>query len=394
MGKTILWANDFPPVVSGIATFFYNLWVELPKERTVVIAPKAKGYREFDRQRDVVVKRIWLPLGESIWAKVIKTLLTLIWSLYLSLVVRPRKFHCGQVLSSGIAGLLCKRLFKIAYVVYVYGSETFRLGKGRRGKWLMRKVLNESQTVVSISDSTSKELEGFGVNRKKIVKICPGVDSRRFCPKAKDKDLTERLGLDGMKVILTVARLDQRKGHDMVMKALSRISREKKTKSVQGEELNPVYSKYVIVGKGIEEERLKELSGKLEIEDTVLFTGYVPDDQIVDYYNLCDVFVMPNRVTKGTSLEGDIQGFGISFVEAAACEKPAIAGRSGGTAEAVLDGVTGILVEPESEKEIADAIRRLIEDEELALKMGRAGRERAKKEFDWQKLAKSVEEIL
>ena len=103
---------------------------------------------------------------------------------------------------------------------------------------------------------------------------------------------------------------------------------------------------------------------------------------------------MPNRITEGTALSGDIEGFGISFIEANACGKPVIGGRSGGATEAIQEGITGLLVDPTSVKELADAVEHLSKDRELAERLGRQGRERVERSFDWQYLAQQLEEIL
>lgn len=379
--KAILWANDFPPVVSGIATYFYNLWRYLPEESTVIVAPKAAGYRVFDAKHRLRVRRIWLPLGQSGLAKVVKTFLTIFSALRIAASGVPVKFHCGQVLSSGIAGWLCKKLFDVPYVVYVYGSETIRLGRGKVMARLMRRVLRESQWVVPNSDFTAREFETFGVDHGKLKKISPGVDPDFFRPGPKDPSLVERFGLEGKSVLLTVARLDVRKGHDMVMRALRRVT--KKVEDVV----------YLIVGRGQEEERLRRLASKLGLEDKVIFAGYVPDAELPRYYNVSDVFVMPNRITQETPLAGDVEGFGISFLEAGACGKPVVAGRSGGAEEAVSDEATGLLVDPNSEEEIAEAIVRLLEDRAWAQGLGEQGRRRAEMS-SWQNLAEQLVEIL
>ena len=167
----------------------------------------------------------------------------------------------------------------------------------------------------------------------------------------------------------------------MVMRGLARLH-------ARGEDVI-----YLIVGRGREEARLRELASELGLEDRVAFAGYVPDGDLPRYYRVCDLFVMPNRVTQGTALEGDIEGFGISFLEANACGKPVIGGRSGGAIEAVEEGVVGVLVDPESEEEIAAAIGTLLEDRSLARRLGENGRRRVEDAFDWRYLARQVEEI-
>ena len=294
---------------------------------------------------------------------------------------RPSRFHCGQVLSSGVPGWVCKRLFGVPYVVYVYGSESARLGRGLQG-WLMRRALEECDRVVANSDATSAEFRTFGVPEARIVRVYPGVDPHRFRPGPKDPEGVRRYGLEGKRVLLTVARLDQRKGHDVVIRALGRLR-----------ETHPDLV-YLIAGMGREEARLRSLAESLQVKDRVRFAGFVPESDLPSVYNLCEVFVMPNRVTEGTRLEGDVEGFGISFVEAGACGKPVVAGRSGGAGEAVLEGTTGLLVDPRSESEVAEAIGRLLENPQEARRLGEAGRCRAESMFDWDHLVRDIERIL
>lgn len=381
MPRSILWANDFPPVTSGIATFFVNIWRRLPSDRVMVIAPRMPGDVEIDRALPFPVRRIALPLGENRPAKAIKTVLTILHCLLVSVFRRPAKHHCGQVLSSGIAGWLCKKLFGVPYVVYVYGSETVRFHRGCSRR-LMRAVLRESDLVIANSAYTASEFERFGVASGRLRVIYPGVDTARFRPAPPDPALIDRWGLDGKRVLLTIARLDERKGHDAVIRSLAALANDMPDLV------------YLIGGRGREENRLRRLTQNLGLDDRVIFTGYVPDEDLPKYYNLCDVFVMPNRVTTQTALTGDIEGFGISFIEAGACGKPVVAGRSGGAVEAVVDGETGLLVDPESPDAVVDAIRRLLADPALAHRLGQAGRQRVETAYDWRDLAKQVAEIL
>lgn len=382
MSRSILWVNDFPPVTSGIATYFVNIWRYLPSDRVVVIAPKMPGTAEIDRSLPFTVQRLTFPLGETGRAKGLKTLLTVIYCFMISLTQRPSRHHCGQVLSSGIAGLICKKLLRIPYVVYVYGSETIRLGTSGLSRWLMRTILCESDWVIANSAYTAEEFRTFGVDEDRLRVIYPGVDPERFRPADPDGPLIERYGLEGKRVLLTVARLDERKGHDTVIHALASLM----------EDIPDLV--YLIAGKGREEARLRQLSIDMGVGERVLFAGYVPDEDLPDYYNLCDIFVMPNRVTTDTVLAGDIEGFGITFVEAGACGKPVIAGRSGGAVEAVVDGETGLLVDSRSPEAVAEAIRCLLQDRTLADRLGEAGRRRIEAVYDWRLLAKQVEEIL
>lgn len=377
MPHSLLIANDFPPVTSGIATAFAELWRRLPPDRTRILAPGMPGAEAIDDAYPIPVRRIRLPLGETTRAKFGKTAITALYLLIHSLKERPARIHCGQVFSSGLAGLMCKRLYGIPYTVWVYGSETARLAQSGRTANLMRRILSESECVIANSNATADEFRAFGVPDARLCRIYPGVDPDRFVPALPDPGRIANL--QNKRILLTIARLDRRKGHDRVIRALPHL---------------PGDVVYLIGGKGREEPRLRQLANDLNVAHRVHFLGFVPDSDLPALYNLCDVFVMPNRVTEGTALAGDIEGFGISFIEAGACEKPVVAGRSGGAVEAVLHEQTGLLVDPTSETDIACAISRLLDNPELAHRLGRQARQRILREFDWRILARQVEAIL
>ncbi len=380
---SLLITNDFPPIVSGISTVFYQIWKRLPPDRIMILAPKAPGCNEFDKRESFHIIRKRIPTGESGKTKLLKMVLNIFYTLYYTRKYNIGKLHCGQILSVGPAGLICKKLFGIKYSVYVYGSETLRFGNSRMMSWLMKKVIEEAEELVPNSEFTMHEYERWGISQEKMVTIVPGVDSVFFHPHGKSRYLVEKHRLQDKQIIMTVGRLDERKGHDMVIRAMSHVVKQFP---------NVVY---MIVGKGREEQRLKNLADNLKLHDLVVFTGFVADESLPDYYNLCDVFVLPNRETElHGQLRGDYEGFGVVFLEAGACGKPVIAGKSGGSCEAVVDGGTGLMVDPRSESEIAHAIERILADKNFASRLGMAGRNRAEKEFDWQHIAKTMEDML
>ncbi len=184
-------------------------------------------------------------------------------------------------------------------------------------------------------------------------------------------------------MLLTVGRLDERKGHDTIIASLPKILQREPD------------AVYLIVGKGRTLSHLQKLAKENGVEDKVIFAGYVPDEDLPDYYRLCDVFILANRITeKDTTLAGDVEGFGIVFVEANSTGKPVIGCHSGGVVESVEDGKTGILVEPGNSEAIADAVIQLFGDEDKRKKMGEYGRERAVEKFEWDKLSKQIEKLL
>jgi phosphatidylinositol alpha-1,6-mannosyltransferase len=383
MKKTLFITNDFPPIVSGISTVFYEFLKRVDRNNYIVIAPKIKGANNTDQKGNIInVKRIWIPTGESAVAKIFKTILDLFYILFFSIIYKPSVIHCGQILSNTPGALLCKKILNIPYIVWVYGSETIRFGKYKILKKMMKWILKEAKRVVVISSFTEDEYIKFGVSRDKIVKLTPGVDTKFFIPKDRDKELIKKYFLEDRIVLLTVGRLDERKGHDMVLEAISGLI--------------PYYPNliYLIVGKGREEERLREIVSKKELKNNVIFVGYVENDRLPDYYNLCDIFILPNRITEKSELKGDYEGFGIVFLEASACGKPVIGGKSGGTFDAIKENITGYLVNPLLPSEIASAIKKLLSDHALREKMGKSGRDWVVKNFDWEILINKFNDIL
>ncbi len=382
INSSLLITNDFPPTVSGIGTVFYNLFRLQPKERFSILCPRDKGYENFDRKDNMSVIRARVPSGESKISKVIKTMANLLYILIYAINNKVKKLHCGQILSNGTAGLLCKKLFKKPYVLWVYGSETVRFGDSGFLAFIMKKVLSSAELIIANSGFTRDEYVRFGADKEKLFIITPGVDTTLFRPEEKPAGLMKKYNLYGKTVLLTVARLDERKGQDMIIEAVYLLKKE-----------YPDIA-YVIVGKGREEERFQQMVQERELQDSVIFAGYVPDEELPDYYNLCDIFVLPNRETENTSLKGDYEGFGTVFLEANACGKPVIGGMSGGVSDAIDDGVTGILVNPRSIEDVTSALENLLSDPHKRDQMGTAGRLRAEKDFDWKILTKKLEKIL
>ncbi len=139
---------------------------------------------------------------------------------------------------------------------------------------------------------------------------------------------------------------------------------------------------YALIGIGEDMQYIKDLALELEVSDRVHLLGHVPADDLPRWYNACNVFAMPNR-----EINGDTEGFGMVFMEAAACGKPSIAGEAGGTGSAIVNEVTGLRVPGDSVEKIRAALSRLLKDDQLAERWGRNGCERANREYDWDVVA-------
>ncbi|MFP4389697.1 MAG: glycosyltransferase family 4 protein, partial [Desulfococcaceae bacterium] len=230
--------------------------------------------------------------------------------------------------------------------------------------------------VIANSRNTRRILEEIGVPPQKIQTIHPGVDAHRFSSEADGNAVRARYGIGDSPLLLTVGRLQKRKGHDMVIRALATV--RKRFPGVR----------YLVVGAGDEEEGLRSLALDLGVSDAVVFAGKLPEEDLPSCYAACDLFIMANR-----TVNQDIEGFGMVFLEANAAGKPVIGGVSGGTQDAIVDGETGFRVDAEGPAAIATAIERLLADPDLRKRMGCAGRRRVEREFGWDRVVEKTRRV-
>jgi len=266
-------------------------------------------------------------------------------------------------MNAGFGGWLGKwgrERWGLPFDIFAYGFEFMKYRRNPIARRFLLNIFKAAERVLTISEFTARELAHFGVPPERITRIPLGVDTERFRPDLDGSELRRRFGRERERVLLSVGRLIPRKGQHLVIHALKRLTQEHP---------NVVYW---IVGRGPERQALKALAKQLGIEHHVHFFDYVPDDQLPLFYAACDVFVLP------TAQVGDsVEGYGLVFLEAAACAKPVLAGRSGGVPEAVIDGQTGILVDPSDPDALADLLTNLLHSPERLQQLGAAGRRRA-----------------
>ena len=371
---------DFPPIVGGVSVLFYNLWRNLPSNEVVILAPDVKGAKELDEKESFKVYRKKHLHYQSPLGRLIKPFFFLAYTLEIVKKERVQSIHCGQLSPIGLATFIASRFYKLPYYVYMVAAEFRMYGRFILLKSYMRFVLRHAEKVFVLSDFAKQEvLRNVRLVENKIVKITPGVNDEHFKPLSKNLEMVKRYQLEGKRVILTVSRLYEHKGHDKVIEAMPLI-----LKKIP----NAVY---LIVGSGPMEKTLKRLVQKLALEDHVIFVGYASDELLPQFYNLCDVFVL---ATREVEKPGWVEGFGIVFLEANACGKPVISGRTGGAVEAVLDQETGILIDPFNINEIAEATVHLLNDPLLASRLGSNGRKRVMEQFAWEEKAKRIGQLL
>ena len=280
--------------------------------------------------------------------------------------------HCARGLPEGLSARLSGR----RYVCWTHGEELGYASTSRELRWLLPRIYTMAAAVVANSRNSAQLLTRWGLDEREVTIIHPGVDVDRFHPGVPPGSWRDRYASQDELVLLSVGRLQKRKGHDLMLSALAKWRPQDP----------PV--RYLIAGDGEERGSLERQADQLGVRDRVAFLGVIAETELPGLYAAADIFAMPNRV------DGvDFEGFGIVFLEAAAAGLPCIAGRSGGAAEAVQDGETGILVSGVDSVELALSLRRLAESSEQRAKMGARGRERVVREFTWEHGARRLSEL-
>ena len=275
---------------------------------------------------------------------------------------------CGKALFEGRVGLYLKKKLNIPYVVFTYAMEIETWVKQPRQKRLLGKVLRGADRVTYINEQTKRTLISLGLMENQLVKVWPGVSERFFKEVANDliSGTLEHYAVQ-QPYVLCVARLVSRKGIDTLIEAFARLDQTK-------------FGNWqlVIAGDGPQSRDLKELAESEFINKSVSFLTNVPDKHLPALYSGAGLFAMTPK-----ELPGDYEGFGIVYIEAAACGVPSLGTSTGGVPEAVVDGETGLIAEPDNVQSVKDKLEKLIESEDLRNRMGSAAKERAWKNFRW-----------
>jgi phosphatidylinositol alpha-1,6-mannosyltransferase len=251
---------------------------------------------------------------------------------------RPHLILCGHLNFAPVV-LWVHRLLDIPYWILVYGIDTWDVTSASKIN-----ALRHAKQIVSISGYTRDRLIQEQQLPAHQISILPVTfDASRFAILSKPDYLLQRYHLQSdQPILLTVARLadsDRFKGYDQVLKALPHIRQT----------LPNVH--YLIVGKGRDRPRIEGLINELDLQNCVTLTGFVPDDELCDHYNLCDVFAMPSKR----------EGFGIVYLEALACGKPALGGNQDGAVDALCGGKLGALIDPDDIDGIAQTLVQILQ---------------------------------
>lgn len=367
MKKSLLISLDFPPNVGGVAAYWQRVCYGFSVAELVVLTPVLRAPEKMGEVQ-VLKRRL---LARFFWPR---WTLGLIRTFFVARKHQIRQLIAAQLLPLGTIAYVLFKLTGLPYIVQVYGMDIVAAQQSPRKARLTRLILGSARAIVANSEATARLAQSCAGKDVKIVVVYPVPEVAEARSSTID-ELRSRYGLNDKRIILTIGRLVERKGHDKLIEALPAIRHEVP---------NAVY---VIVGDGPDKGRLSTLAK--EQGDAIVFTGAVSEDQRNAWLSLCEVFAMPSR-----PLAGDIEGFGMVYLEAAAFAKPVVSGNRGGVTEAVEHGVTGLCVDGSSATEIAAAVTKLLKEPAFAKRLGAEGKRRMETKWDWAVMLNRFRQIL
>lgn len=361
--------NDFSPKRGGIESYLTNLCKGFEPTDVVVVAPEREGHEDADAALPYEVVRVagtYLRATRKVQAAVIAA----------ASDHRADVVHFLAALPLGRLGPRVRAATGARYTVVAHGSGEIlvpaRLPLARRA---LRGVLTGADLVLPVSEFTREAVDRITKGAVRTFVLNPTVNLERFSLEVSGAGVRSQHRLGGRAVVLFVSRLVKRKGADILVRAMASLD-------------GPVA---VVVGDGPERKTLERLVREVGVGDRVIFAGGVGDDELPRYYAAADFFCMPCTSRYGGL---DTEGFGVVYLEAQASGLPCIAGRCGGSAEAVEHGVSGIVLDDPTPRSVAMAVRRLLKDPALCVRLGAAGRERAENLFAPAVAARRLEEAL
>jgi phosphatidylinositol alpha-1,6-mannosyltransferase len=378
MRKILLVSEIFPPQHGGSGRWFWEIYGRFPKGSVACLVGSHTQSDSTDREfphpvvRGDLASREWgirSITGLKLYLRTWKALTKLVRQESIEQV------HCRRVVPEGLAGLLLKLTHRVPYTCYVHGEDVETALTSREMKFLTAQVMRYSERIIANSENSKRILtEKWGMPDYKVIVMTPGVDIEKFSPNPASHRPNHWAG---KKVILTVGRLQRRKGQDMMIRVLPELAK-----------MYPDIH-YCIVGDGDERTGLEKLTTQLKVADYVEFLGEIDDQKMVACYRNCDLFALPNR-----RVGNDDEGFGMVLLEAQASGKAVLAGNSGGTSETLIDGETGVICDCTTPDSIAAKLHELFSEPELLTSMGKKGRAHKQEHFSWSALANRAITIL
>jgi phosphatidylinositol alpha-1,6-mannosyltransferase len=378
--QTLFVTNDFGPRAGGIETFIIGLIERLPKNSVVVYTSAQENSKEYDEAwlRDFGVEvirdrtKILLPTPRV--ARAIAKV---------SRKYQSRTACFGAAAPLALLAPTLRRSGVHHIVALTHGHEVW-WAKVFPFSWAMRRIGSKVDSLTYLGEFTRNAISRAltPAARQAMVRVAPGIDIEHFAPLppgSPRETLRQELGLENKKLIVSVGRLVHRKGQDKLLESLAIVRQSIPNAHV------------LLVGEGPYQRRLEEIAINEGVRDSVTFIGRVQFAFLPRYIRSADLFAMPSRSRFG-GLE--VEGLGIVYLEASACGIPVIGGMSGGAPDAVIDGVTGLVVDGTNKTDIADSIVKILSNPELGNTMGAAGRKWIVEQWAWEYWSRKFQEVL
>lgn len=372
--KILLVTNDFPPRAGGIEQYMLTLLKGLAPSEVIVVAPESEGAGHFDEAAHFEVIRLAATRGRM-WPtpSLAKYLATFAMARDVDLVA------FASMLPLATLGPAITRHSELPFVVWHHGAELAGVGKIPGLRQSMAALARRASLQFVVSEWTLGEARRLLGKTSPLHLLRAGVDLKQFNPKIDGSDVRARYGIGDASVIVCVGRLVPRKGQDTLIRVMPELMKRHPDVHL------------LIVGTGPTANRLERLTGLHGVSHNVHLTGVVDAAALPAHYAAGDIYASPIRTRK---LGLEAEGLGVVFLEAAAMGLPIVAGRSGGTSEAIKDGITGILVDGTEDREVAEALDGLLGNEAKRNEMGLAGRSWMEAEFDQARMASRFREAL
>ena len=389
MPKTFLLTDEFPPIQTGVARMMGEIARRYPRGELLVSTGQHRDSQDADARfagaGGAVIDRLPIP------SRTLKSLPGLLfWSRRVAGLARqhkPRFAWCDSIRPCAYPAKWVHERVAVKYGVLVHGGDLLKelhaIHHSRLARKTAKALLGSADAVVANSQWTREQaqtvLRELGLDPlAEQVKLVPlGTDPEQFRPGLDAREVRARYRLNGDAWVITVARLEPYKGIDMALKAVAECRRD-------GLAVN-----YLVVGAGKKKKTYQKLAEELDIASAVRFVGNVPDPDLPLLLNAASAYVGVSRRADGTRVEG----FGVALAEASACGLPVIAGQSGGLAEAVRDGETGLVVDPDDAAAVAAALKRLLGDQLLARRLGQGGRKAIETFYNWDRVIRDLRDI-
>ena len=352
MKKTLLLTENFPPKEGGSGRWFWELYSRLPNDKVLIVANDTPEGREFDKTHELDIVRIELESTE--WGLASTKGLGFYWETIrkvLKLVKEHgiEEVHCGRVIPEGVIARALKLLAGARYNCFVHGEDVETAATSREHSLLVKNVCKNASMLICNSENTANIVRKLGFDSgSKCEVLHPGVDTSRFEVAAPDTSFRQQMGWSGKRVLLTVGRLQRRKGQDFLIKSMPALLNE----------FPDLF--YAVVGRGECYDELISLVDQHELHDNVCVYPDMDDEALIKCYQQCDIFILPNR-----TIDNDIEGFGMVLVEAQVCGKPVIAGDSGGTRETMNIGKTGHIIDCSSTENLLKELSPILRNREI-----------------------------